>query len=106
MAKASKIRASKLPYQSVNQLTLAGFESPFTENLRADNRWVVLSKKIPWDRVVGVYEKQMRNGTYGASHVNARVVLGALIIKHMCSHCCPKQINSTSTTLLAANFVN
>ena len=85
MARASKIRASKLPYQSVNQLTLAGFESPFTENLRADNRWVVLSKKIPWDRVVGVYEKQMRNGTYGASHVNARVVLGALIIKHMCS---------------------
>jgi len=85
MAKALKIRASKLPYQSVNQLTLAGFESPFSQKLSSTNRWVLLSNKIPWDQIVGVYDKQMRNGSTGASHINARVVLGALMIKHMCN---------------------
>ena len=85
MARASKIRASKQAYQSTSQLTLEGFETPFTQKLSADNRWVLLSQRVPWDSIVSVYDKQMRNGITGASHINARVVIGSLVIKHLCN---------------------
>lgn len=85
MPKASKIRASKQPYQSPGQLTLDGFETPFSQQLSPYNRWVKLARMIPWDEIVGVYEKQMRNNVTGASNINPRVVLGSLMIKHMCN---------------------
>jgi len=85
MPRASKIRASKLPYQSVSQLTLEGFETPFAQKLQAQNRWIVLAQRIPWDDIVSVYDKQMRNNETGASHINGRVIIGSLVIKHMCN---------------------
>lgn len=85
MAKAQKNRASKQMYISQNQLTLEGFESPFSHHLRKDNRWVVLADKIPWDILVGTYLKQMNNGSTGADGINPRVAIGAMIIKHMCN---------------------
>jgi len=85
MPRASKIRASKLPYQSVSQLTLEGFETPFAQKLQAQNRWVVLAQRIPWDDIVSVYDKQMRNRETGASHINGRVIIGCIVIKHMCN---------------------
>jgi hypothetical protein len=84
MAKAFKNRASKHEYTSPAQGTLAGFESPFSKQLNAGNRWVVLSHKIPWDSLVNVYQKQLSNSITGANGINPRVVLGALIIKHIC----------------------
>jgi transposase, IS5 family len=84
MAKARKNRASKQPYVSPAQSTLVGFESPFTKNLNSGNRWVVLSHKIPWDSLVNVYQKQLNNSDTGADGINPRVVIGSLIIKHMC----------------------
>lgn len=84
MAKALKTRASKQRYISSNQPTLVGFESPFSKNLNAGNRWVVLSHKIPWDTLVNVYQKQMNNSQTGADGINPRVVIGSLIIKHLC----------------------
>ena len=83
MAKALKKRASKLSYQSTGQLYLEGFETPFSQKLSASNRWVQLSDQLPWDSIVNVYTKQLNNKTTGASNVNGRVVLGALMIKHM-----------------------
>jgi transposase, IS5 family len=85
MAKAQKYRASKHPYLSEKQLTLEGFESPFSRSLRKDNRWVVLSHKIPWDTLVGVYQSKMGNVQTGADGINPRVAIGSLIIKHMCN---------------------
>jgi len=85
MAKAQKNRASKQVYISQNQLTLEGFESPFSQHLRKDNRWVVLADKIPWDILVGTYLKQMNNDSTGAEGINPRVAIGAMIIKHMCN---------------------
>jgi len=67
----------------VHQLTLAGFFTPFEQELNPQNRWVILAYKLPWDEVVIVYDKQMHNGITGASHINGRVVLGALVIKHL-----------------------
>ena len=84
MAKARKNRASEQPYVSPAQSTLVGFESPFTKNLNSANRWVVLSHKIPWDSLVNVYQKQLNNSDTGADGINPRVVIGSLIIKHMC----------------------
>jgi IS5 family transposase len=84
MAKASKTRASKQAYISPTQLILAGFETPFESKLDANNRWVQLAHRIPWDNIVNVYESQMNNGITGASNVNGRVVLGCIMIKHMC----------------------
>jgi IS5 family transposase len=84
MGKASKTRASKQTYVSQNQLPLPGFETPFHQHLNPSNRWVVLARKIPWDSLVSVYQSQMHNDQTGASGINPRVALGAIIIKHIC----------------------
>ncbi|MEJ7685093.1 MAG: IS5 family transposase [Segetibacter sp.] len=84
MARALKTRASKQQYISTNQVIIPGFETPFHKHLNATNRWVVLSAKMPWDELVNVYQKQMNNSKTGADGINPRVVIGALIIKHMC----------------------
>lgn len=84
MAKALKNRASKQAYISPAQGIFPGFESPFSRHLNLSNRWVVLSGKLPWDKLVNVYNKQMRNSQTGADGINPRVVIGAVIIKHLC----------------------
>jgi len=85
MKTESKKRAPKLNYVSPNQLTLVGFESPFAKNLLPENRWVVLAGLIPWDEISSVYLKQMSGSTEGRPPLNPRIVLGALIIKHICN---------------------
>lgn len=84
MVKAQKNRASKQTYIGQQQLTLEGFETPFSRSLRKDNRWVELADKLPWDILVGTYLGQMRNSDTGADGINPRVAIGAMIIKHMC----------------------
>ena len=84
MTKALKNRASKQKYSSPQQLPLPGFETPFAQHLFPLNRWVVLAGQIPWDSLVNVYQKQMHNTQTGADGINARVAIGAIIIKHMC----------------------
>jgi hypothetical protein len=85
MPKAQKNRASKQAYISTSQPMLDGFVTPFSKQLSTSNRWVVLASKIPWDDLVSIYNRQLGNGNTGASGINPRVVLGALIIKHMCT---------------------
>ena len=84
MAKALKNRASKHRYVSPGQLEMVGFDTPFVKELRAENRWVKLAKQIPWDNLVSVYSRQLNNSAKGANGINARVAIGAIIIKHMC----------------------
>ena len=86
MAKALKTRASKQAYTSVAQLPLPGFETPFAQKLLSTNRWVILAGKIPWDGMVKIYTKQLHNSVTGAGNINPRIVLGAIIIKHMCDY--------------------
>jgi len=61
MAKAQKNRASKHPYISPNQLTLVGFESPFSQSLDPNNRWVILAHRIPWDVLASTYQGQVNH---------------------------------------------
>jgi IS5 family transposase len=41
------------------------------------------SFKFSWDEIVGVYERQLNNSKTGVSNKNARVVIGALMVKHL-----------------------
>lgn len=85
MAKAQKTRASKHPYISTKQLTIEGFESPFSQSLDPNNRWVVLAQQIPWDLLVSTYQSQMNNSKTGADGINPRVAIGSMILKHICN---------------------
>jgi IS5 family transposase len=84
MAKAQKNRASKQKYIGQNQLTIVGFETPFSRSLNPNNRWVLLAHCIPWDTLVSVYQKQMGNEKTGADGINPRIAIGSMIIKHKC----------------------
>jgi hypothetical protein len=70
-------------YTSPKQLKIEGFDSPFTKKMNPENRWVKLSHVIPWDELVHEYIKAMRDDN-GRPGVDARVVIGSLIIKHIC----------------------
>lgn len=80
--KSYRKRASTPSYVSPNQLILDGFETPFSQQLSKTNRWVKLSQVIPWDKIVESYDRQF-NAIEGRPPISGRVVLGALIIKHM-----------------------
>lgn len=84
MKKTSKNRASRPKYVSTNQLTIEGFESPFDKKLNPENRWVKLSNALPWDDLVCIYRKHFPQKEMGRPDLNPRLVLGAIIIKHMC----------------------
>jgi hypothetical protein len=60
MSKPYKRRAPLPQYVSDRQLQISGFDTPFSQHLDPDNRWVVLAKKIPWDELAGIYLKQFR----------------------------------------------
>ena len=83
MAKSSKRRAPRSEYTPSSQLILAGFETPFYNQLDATNRWVLLSKQIPWDDLVGLYLKYNPAKPTGRPSLNPRVLIGAVIIKHI-----------------------
>lgn len=86
MSGTPKKRAPKPVYQSPSQLSLPGFESPFEQKLRMDNRWVKMAEAIPWDDLCGKYLKKVGISTTGRPAINPRVVIGSLIIKHLCDY--------------------
>ncbi len=70
-----------ITYKSQKQLTLEGFETPFDVKLDANNRWVKLSQCIPWDELASGYYQNL-SSTHGRPAKDARLVIGAVIIKH------------------------
>ena len=83
MQKTSKRRAPRLQYTSQSQLSFTGFETPFHNGLDTSNRWVVLSAQIPWDELVGLFNKRNPAKSTGRPSLNPRVLIGAVIIKHL-----------------------
>ena len=69
-------------YNSDRQLTIEEFKTPFQTSLLAENRWVKLSKVVPWDKFASVYMSMMTID-FGRPGISPRIVLGALIIKHL-----------------------
>ena len=85
MNRPLKKRAQAPDYVSPNQLVLAGFKSPFDQKLNPTNRWVILAHLIPWDEICNLYLKFVPLGQTGRPPLNPRIVLGSLVIKHMCN---------------------
>ncbi len=52
------------------------------ESLPKTNRWVKMGDALPWSEYEKVYNKRLKNDSVGASNKPARLVIGALIIKH------------------------
>jgi hypothetical protein len=71
-----------IKYISERQLTIEEFKTPFQNSLLPDNRWVKLSKIVPWDKFAKVYISMM-SSKHGRPGLSPRLVLGALIIKHI-----------------------
>lgn len=68
-------------YTSERQMSLEGFTLPFGGRLNPENRWVKLSRRIPWDELAKGYHKRLTVDR-GRPAKNARLVIGAVIIKH------------------------
>lgn len=85
MEKAKRKHAASPSYNSPNQLTLEAFKSPFERSLNPKNRWVVLAGLIPWDEICSVYLKNVNVCNTGRPPLNPRIVIGSLIIKHLCN---------------------
>ncbi|WP_439490096.1 transposase [Algoriphagus sp.] len=90
MQKTPKRRAPRSEYTSQNQLSFTGFAPPLFimvwipyNGLDPSNRWVVLSSQIPWDELVNLFNKRNPPKSTVRPALNPRVLLGAVIIKHM-----------------------
>ena len=82
VSQGTKKRAATPHYISPNQLTLLGFETPFEQKLTTENRWVKMAKAMPWDEVVVHYDR-LFSSVEGRPPISGRVILGAMIIKHI-----------------------
>jgi IS5 family transposase len=67
--------------QSENQLNFNDFVLPFGGHLNENNRWVILSKKIPWSQLEQDYAVQFADSEIGSPAKSFRMAFGALIIK-------------------------
>ena len=64
-----------------NQMEFKDFYLPFGGKLRSDNRWVILSKQIPWQQIEQQYSANFSDSKVGCPAKSARFALGSLIIK-------------------------
>ena len=68
-------------YTPTNQLSIEAFRTPFQIKLDRHNRWVKLAHLLPWDEMAAVYHDKL-DSEQGAPSIDARIVIGAMIIKH------------------------
>ncbi len=102
--KSTRKRAVTSKYVSPNQLTISGFETPFEQQLTKSNRWVRLGGLIPWDEVVYQYDKIFKSEE-GKPPINGRVVIGAVIIKHMLDLTDRETINQIQENMFMQYFI-
>lgn len=63
------------------QLTIDGFRSSL-DGLDKTNRWVWLGDHLPWEDYEKQYGQKLNNQIVGAGAKPARMVIGAMVIKH------------------------
>ena len=69
-------------YASHNkQLSLDLFRSSF-DGLDKSNRWVSMGDLLPWPELEREYNSRLNNSDKGAGNKPARLILGAMLIKH------------------------
>ena len=77
------------------QLQFDDFELPFSGQLSVDNRWVRLSRMIPWHKFEDEYCATLSKKGQGPPAFSVRMALAALIIKErlgLCDEECVEQI--------------
>ena len=67
--------------QNEKQQELKDFYLPFGGHLDKENRWILLSEKVPWKEIEKEYKEKLSNTEMGAPAKPLRMALGALIIK-------------------------
>jgi len=77
----SEINAFMVRYTSQNQMSIEEFKAPFEIRLDKNNRFVKHRESIFWDVLARIYYRSM-SSDMGASTIDARIVIGAMIIKH------------------------
>lgn len=70
-----------------NQLSFEDFHLPFGGKLRSDNRWVILSKQIPWAEVEAEYIIHFSKEDMGSPAKTSRMAFGTLILKERLGVC-------------------
>lgn len=63
------------------QLSLDAFRSSL-DGLSKTNRWVQLGDTLPWGEIERLYNRRLNNKDRGADNKPARMIIGALLIKH------------------------
>lgn len=63
-----------------NQLELFEASLPFGGNLNSNNRWIKMAAQVDWEKFEKIYAKTF--ATIGRPGKDARLVIGALIVKH------------------------
>ena len=76
-----KKRAAMVRDPDPKQLSIADFDWPFLTPLDENNRWVQLSQYMPWEPLTEAYCEGL-DQTQGRPIKDARLVIGAVIIKH------------------------
>ena len=71
----------KIYRNKLKQPEFEDFYLPFGGRIRSDNRWVILSKLIPWGDIEKRYAKNFSAEGIGAPAKPVRLALGSLIIK-------------------------
>ena len=69
-------------YSQYHSHALFELQEPLS-GLSKSNRRVKLADNLPWDKIEKEYNKRLRNTHNGAGNKPARMVVGALIVKHV-----------------------
>lgn len=69
-------------YSQHKTFNLFNLESSLS-GLSKDNRWMKLTDKFPWSEAEQEYNKLLKNQYKGAGNKPARLVIGAMIVKHI-----------------------
>jgi IS5 family transposase len=64
-----------------DQISIHDFVHNLGQKLDENNRWVLLAERIPWNKFREIYHETLRKD-FGRPAKDARLVIGAMIIKH------------------------
>jgi len=62
-------------------MSIEEFKTPWEIKLDKENRWAKLGELMPWDELADIYYQNMSKDM-GQPAIDARIVIGALIVKH------------------------
>ena len=71
-----------IKYTPASQHSLCLFRTPFEQELNPDNRWVKMATLVPWDDMAKIFFSRM-SPDQGRGSIDLRIVLGALLVKHI-----------------------